>query len=134
MIRRKIWKLPAPSMRAASSSSLGMPTKKLRIRKMFMMLTQPGQISALMSLTQPKALQILNSGSVEAEDGISEMKNTAQKILSPAGKRSRSKENAASDVVNTTTAVRVTEMMTELVIIFRMPVVVDIPSPVNSET
>ena len=55
-----------------------------------MMLTQPGQIRALISLTQLNALQILNSGSVEADDGISEMKNRPQKILSPAGKCRRS--------------------------------------------
>ena len=86
-----------------------------------------------MSLTQLNALQILNSGSVDAEDGIREMKNSPQKIFSPAGKCRRSYANAAIEHVSTTMIVLVIEMISELEIILGMPVCVDIPSPGNSE-
>ena len=52
-----------------------------------MMLTQPGPDQRVDVVDPAEGVADLEQRSVEAEDGISEMKNTAQKILSPAGKR-----------------------------------------------
>ena len=125
---RKIWNSPAPSTRAASSSSSGMPRAYWRIMKMPKMLASAAIMTPHGVLTRPRPRTIRNNGSMPTWAGTTSPTTSSWKTRSRPAKRSFANAYPARALMNSETIV-VTPEISRLLRKFRSRL-----SRVNSAT
>ena len=91
MMRHQMAKSEAPSMRAASSSSMGMVLIYWRMRKMLVTLTLKGTMMPMNLLIQPSLRITRKSGVISTAPGMVSVASSALKINSRPQKRRRAK-------------------------------------------